>query len=85
MNVTARVRKPGDHRFEYEARWHTVALPLYVGLARSFYPKSELATETFNSNLWDEQRVLIVRVLFWTMRVVLKGPLFEPEDDAEPE
>jgi len=81
MKVTIRPRKPGHYRFAYEAHWNTLALPVYVGLARSFYPIDEGATVEFDHNHWDEQRVLIVRVLFFTLRMVIKGPLFEPDED----
>jgi len=83
MKVEAHPRPPGDHRFEYEVRWQTLALPLYLGLSRSWFPRSKEATTEFNDRHWQPQLVLIVRVLFFTMRVVLDGPLFLT-DEVDP-
>jgi len=81
MEIRVHPHVKGDHRVEYEAHWYTLALPLYLGIAKSFYP-TETATVEVDER-WDLQIVLIVRVLFFTMRVVIKGPLFPADDDDD--
>lgn len=80
MRVRVHPHAAGTHRFEYEAHWFTLALPIYLGLQRSWFPTEHATIEL--DDRWDEQRVLIVRVLFFTMRVVIYGCLFP---DPEPE
>lgn len=80
MKVTLAVKAPGTHRWDYQFRWFSWALPLHVGIGTSWFPSEKSIAD--NLDTWQVQRVLIVDILCMRMLVVLYGPLF---DDAKDE
>lgn len=74
MKVTVRPREEGTHRFDYEFRWFSWALPLHIGIGTSWFP-TETATIEIDDR-WLTQRVLIIDILCFRCKVVLAGPLF---------
>lgn len=74
MKVGLKVKLAGTHRWEYEFRWYSWALPLHIGIGTSFYP---VEGSTLELDTWQIQRVLIVDVLCMRMKVVVQGLLFD--------
>jgi len=80
MKVSLRATPPGAHRFQYQFRWYSWALPLHIGIGTSWYPVE--GSQADDLTTWKIQRVLIVDVLCMRMLVVVQGLLFpaEPEE-----
>lgn len=81
MKVLLKVKGSGKHRWDYQFRWYSWALPLHVGIGTSWFPSEESVADDLGT--WQKQRVLIIDVLCMRMMVVLYGPLFDDQIEED--
>jgi len=79
MKIEVQARPPGTRRSYVDFHPYRIALPLSLSLSSSYFP-TEQSTTDIGDGSWQCQRVVNLTVLLFTLRVVVRGPLFTAEE-----